>query len=134
MGAARYVGRVGGLAVALGVGLVVFTGHGVASADADTSTPASTSQNAGPAAPARPKHPKIHLQSPRQSTAASTANVTANLTKPTTARATNGVVKKAKGSLAVSGEHNCTGTDFEGRHASHGRGGEVSDRAEIPTR
>jgi len=48
MGAARYVGRVGGLAVALGVGLVVFTGHGVASADADTSTPASTSQNAGP--------------------------------------------------------------------------------------
>src|SRR6185312_9791339 len=56
----------------------------------------------GPAAPARPKHPKIHLQSPRQSTAASTANVTANLTKPTTARATNGVVKKASGSLAVS--------------------------------
>ena len=102
MGAARYVGRVGGLAVALGVGLVVFTGHGVASADADTSTPASTSQNAGPAAPAKPKHPKIHLQSPRQSTAASTANVTANLTKPTTARATNGVVKKANGSLAVS--------------------------------
>lgn len=40
MGAARYVGRVGGLAVALGVGAAVFVGHGVASADSDTDSKA----------------------------------------------------------------------------------------------
>ena len=36
MGAGRYVGRVGGLAVALGIGTAVFTGHGVASATTDS--------------------------------------------------------------------------------------------------
>jgi ABC-2 type transport system ATP-binding protein len=33
MGAARYIGRVGGLAVALGVGMAILTGYGVASAE-----------------------------------------------------------------------------------------------------
>ena len=43
MGAARYVGRVGGLAIALGVGTAILTGQGVAHADdTDTSKPAST--------------------------------------------------------------------------------------------
>ena len=32
MGAGAYVGRIGGLAVALGIGAAVFTGHGIASA------------------------------------------------------------------------------------------------------
>ncbi|MCW2685257.1 MAG: hypothetical protein JWR37_147, partial [Mycobacterium sp.] len=41
MGAGAYIGRVGGLAVALGVGAAVATGHGVASAD----TSASDSQS-----------------------------------------------------------------------------------------
>ena len=43
MGAASFVGRVGGLAVALGVGTAIATGHGVASADTtDSSPPPST--------------------------------------------------------------------------------------------
>ena len=44
MGAAAYVGRVGGLAVALGVGAAVATGHGVASASPADST-SSTSES-----------------------------------------------------------------------------------------
>ena len=50
MGASRYVGRVGGLAVALGVGAAVFTGSGVAWADdeSDSQTTSSTgSENNG---------------------------------------------------------------------------------------
>ena len=39
MGAASYVGRVGGLAVALGVGTAIATGYGVASADTTASSP-----------------------------------------------------------------------------------------------
>ena len=43
MGAASFVGRVGGLAVALGVGTAIATGYGVASADTtDSSPPPST--------------------------------------------------------------------------------------------
>ena len=54
MGAARYVGRIGGLAVALGIGTALLTGYGVASAD-DTST--STATNAeSPAGPSKPEH------------------------------------------------------------------------------
>ncbi|MCI4674327.1 CocE/NonD family hydrolase [Candidatus Mycolicibacterium alkanivorans] len=42
MGAARFVGRVGGLAVALGVGVAVFTGNGVAWADGGASSDSGT--------------------------------------------------------------------------------------------
>jgi len=42
VGASRFVGRVGGLAMALGVGAAVFTGYGVAWADG------SSSSDAGP--------------------------------------------------------------------------------------
>ena len=45
MGAAGYVGRVGSLAVALGVGTAIATGYGVAAAD-DTSTASSRSSSA----------------------------------------------------------------------------------------
>ncbi|ULE31978.1 DUF4185 domain-containing protein [Mycobacterium sp. IDR2000157661] len=48
MGAARYIGRVGGLAVALGVGTAIATGHGIASADStesNTSNPPNTEQS-----------------------------------------------------------------------------------------
>lgn len=45
MGAGVYVGRIGGLAVALGIGAAVFTGHGVASADT-SGPPGSTSGSA----------------------------------------------------------------------------------------
>jgi hypothetical protein len=42
MGAATYIGRVGGLAVALGVGTAIATGYGVASADDTPSNPPSS--------------------------------------------------------------------------------------------
>ena len=44
MGAANYVGRVGGLAVALGVGTAIATGYGVATADT-TDSPSPSSSN-----------------------------------------------------------------------------------------
>ena len=50
MGASKFVGRVGGLAVALGVGAAVFTGVGVAWADDNSGSdpgPKATSQHAG---------------------------------------------------------------------------------------
>ncbi|AFM18246.1 X-Pro dipeptidyl-peptidase (S15 family) [Mycolicibacterium chubuense NBB4] len=50
MGAARYVGRVGGLAIALGVGTAILTGQAVASAD-DTGT--SGSGSASPSSESR---------------------------------------------------------------------------------
>ena len=88
MGAGRYVGRVGGLAVALGIGTAVFTGHGVASAttDSDASpTHAETdsgqtthrSPSRGPAVEAKAddaegtvaKRPLTRPDTPRQTTA-----------------------------------------------------------------
>jgi ABC-2 type transport system ATP-binding protein len=49
MSAANYVGRIGGLAVALGVGTAVFLGQGVAYADdTDTSKPAASTSESGP--------------------------------------------------------------------------------------
>jgi ABC-2 type transport system ATP-binding protein len=50
MRASSYIGRVGGLAVFLGVGTAVFTGHGVAWADPGPASPASTGTHtsAGP--------------------------------------------------------------------------------------
>jgi ABC-2 type transport system ATP-binding protein len=55
MGAAKYVGRVGGLAVALGVGVAILTGQGVAYAD-DTGTASSettATENSSAEGPAR---------------------------------------------------------------------------------
>nr|WP_284232642.1 DUF4185 domain-containing protein [Mycolicibacterium sp. TUM20984] len=43
MGAARYIGRVGSLAVALGVGTAIATGYGVAAADETSSTSSASS-------------------------------------------------------------------------------------------
>ena len=63
MGAGAYVGRIGGLAVALGIGAAVFTGHGIASAGppapgSDGSSSGSTSDAApnstSPAAATKP--------------------------------------------------------------------------------
>lgn len=71
MAAARFVGRVGGLAVALGVGVAVFAGQGAAAADTGTpdtnGSPAGTTQP-GPGAdtqapnaqkPNRPRLPRL---------------------------------------------------------------------------
>ena len=50
MGAARYVGRVGGLAVAFGVGTAVLTGYGVASADSTSGGDSNSSSQGSSAA------------------------------------------------------------------------------------
>ncbi|MCB0950540.1 MAG: peptidase S15 [Mycobacterium sp.] len=47
MGASRYIGRVGGLAVAFGIGTAVLTGYGVASADSTSSGGATGSSSQG---------------------------------------------------------------------------------------
>lgn len=61
MGAATYVGRVGGLAVALGVGVAILVGGGTASADTDSVTTGSTSSQStaadtGDKAEAKPRN------------------------------------------------------------------------------
>ena len=61
MGASRYVGRVGGLAVALGAGVAIFTGNGIAYADTatpDQSSTAAEDTDSGATA----EHPKIRIK------------------------------------------------------------------------
>jgi hypothetical protein len=56
MGSARYIGRVGGLAVALGVGTAIAMGHGVAFADAtDTESSNTTPSDPSPAGGVTPQ-------------------------------------------------------------------------------
>ena len=47
MGAASYIGRIGGLAVALGVGTAIITGQGVAYATPDAGSQDGGSQSSG---------------------------------------------------------------------------------------
>ncbi|MCT7658753.1 DUF4185 domain-containing protein [Mycobacterium deserti] len=54
MGASAYIGRVGGLAVALGVGAAVATGHGVAWADETGSTSSTSESSASTSADTAP--------------------------------------------------------------------------------
>ncbi|MDT5340430.1 MAG: hypothetical protein QOD90_5935 [Mycobacterium sp.] len=51
MGAAAYIGRVGGLAIALGVGTAIATGYGVAAAEEPSSSPPSSSSPAPATSP-----------------------------------------------------------------------------------
>ena len=57
MGAARYVGRVGGLAVALGVGTAILGGHGVAWADTGDSGSGASSSSSRRRHPANLRRP-----------------------------------------------------------------------------
>ncbi|MBJ7384357.1 MAG: DUF4185 domain-containing protein, partial [Mycolicibacterium sp.] len=79
MGASNYIGRVGGLAVALGVGSAVVTGHGVAFADdgGDTGTSSSTDGAAN-----------ANTDGTNTGPAASTTNTTSG-TAPTTSTSTS---------------------------------------------
>jgi hypothetical protein len=84
MGAAAYVGRVGGLAVALGVGAAVATGHGVASAD----TPDPGSQSGSSTANSPANEPSSGTSGSTQSST-STSTQTANTGSPSGTRSTN---------------------------------------------
>jgi len=94
MGAASYVGRVGRLAVALGVGTAIATGHGVALADDSPSSDSSSAgtvqstDTAGTAGPeiASPKPDAEPKTTPAETaTEASAAEATTTTTKTTTA-------------------------------------------------
>lgn len=58
MGPSKYIGRVGGLAAALGIGIAVFTAPAVAWADTDSPSNASDSASASNTAPSRGDSPR----------------------------------------------------------------------------
>jgi hypothetical protein len=114
MGAASYVGRVGRLAVALGVGTAIATGHGVAMADdspASDSSSAGTVQSTDTAGTAGPEiaSPKPNAEPGGASTATETGvNATAETTTKTTTANTSttvapGVVVSAQTTTGTSG-------------------------------
>lgn len=77
MGPSKYVGRVGGLAAALGIGVAVFTAPAVAWADADSASGASDSASASDSAPGRDNSPRIRRS---DTSAGSTGRVRAGRT------------------------------------------------------
>ena len=92
MGAASYVGRVGGLAVALGVGTAIATGHGVASAETtdSPSPPATNSSNTEPSSAGTPSvdpttDPATSIETPDSDTtteSTTSSNATTNTVEP----------------------------------------------------
>ena len=111
MGASAYVGRVGGLAVALGIGAAVFLGHGVAAADA-TGTSGSTTSSSGsgqsstksPTAgtSASDKASDKPLKDATSTTAAGTSESTTTASDATKTTDSTTTVKKSKKSSAAT--------------------------------
>lgn len=75
MSAARYVGRVGGLAVALGVGSVIVIGGGVAYADTATSGTTGVSHDTSSSAPAAGQNKSEKVKKPKASKVVKAAKV-----------------------------------------------------------
>ncbi|QNJ92752.1 DUF4185 domain-containing protein [Mycolicibacterium fluoranthenivorans] len=95
MGAAAYIGRIGGLAMALGVGTAIATGHGIAAAD-DTST-AGTQTNTSDTKTADKTDPDPKTADTKQSTGTEPAG--SKDTEPktgTTTQPADGVVVSAQ--------------------------------------
>jgi Domain of unknown function (DUF4185) len=116
MGAATYIGRVGGLAVALGVGTAIATGYGVASADETTSNPPSSDTSA--ASGTTETKTSTTTTSTQTSTEPSAAPEQHNSTTPS-GTATNDV----KGEAVVTAQTNtgtlgATGTTTEPTHSA----------------
>jgi Domain of unknown function (DUF4185) len=105
MGAAAYIGRVGGLAVALGVGTAIATGYGVASADDTTSNPPSTDTSA--TAGSTDTNTSTTTTNTETSTEPSTTPVTSEQDKSTTPSSTT--TNTLTGGVVVSAQTN-TGT------------------------
>jgi hypothetical protein len=110
MGAASYVGRVGRLAVALGVGTAIATGHGVALADdspSSDSSSAGTVQSTDSAGTAGPDIASPKPDTEPKTTPAETAAATEPTTKTTTANTSTtvapGVVVSAQTTTGTSG-------------------------------
>ncbi len=110
MGAASYVGRVGRLAVALGVGTAIATGHGVAVADdappANSSTESvqSTGTAAAPADPQpEPTAPTAPTEPTEPGAATTTTSTTTTTSNTTTSTLPSGVVVSAQTTTGTSG-------------------------------
>ncbi|MGV0874737.1 DUF4185 domain-containing protein [Mycolicibacterium sp. XJ879] len=82
MGAAAHIGRVGGLAVALGVGTAIATGHGVALADDGAGATAASSSAESASSPAEASETSQSTEAPSRTD--STADETSDETSDTT--------------------------------------------------
>ena len=147
MGAATYVGRVGRLAVALGIGTAIATGNGVAWADDSATSPNSSSSsgstqsagtaatagsgatpNAGTDTPAPPTAPKTEPATTAGTTDQSTSTTTTKTTTATTTGSTTsstvapGVVVSAQTTTGTSGSTRTTPTPHEAGTPATGDG------------
>jgi len=117
MGASRYIGRIGGLAVALGVGAAVFTGYGVAWATpasggessassgstSNSSGSSASSSGAGSAKTSAGSSPSTGTSTGSGSTSASTSTGATTSAAPRAAVSTGGAKTGSKTSLGIVG-------------------------------
>ncbi|UXA17466.1 DUF4185 domain-containing protein [Mycobacterium sp. SMC-4] len=98
MGAAAYVGRVGGLAVALGVGSAVFAGHGIAAADSGDSSSSRSSSSAttgsGGTDTSRPDRTRRNEQTTERRESGRTATTSADVELPIDAESDRELVEQ----------------------------------------
>jgi hypothetical protein len=81
--ASAYVGRLGGLAVTLGIGTAILSGAGMAWAETSGDSGASTHKSAtGSSAPAKPKSTGTSARTPKKNTAQSVAATTGSSKPP----------------------------------------------------
>ncbi|MFC7676426.1 DUF4185 domain-containing protein [Mycolicibacterium sp. GCM10028919] len=112
MGASNYIGRVGGLAIALGVGTAVVTGHGVAFADDGGDTGTSSSEGASSAEGAN-TGPSASTTGTTPGTASTTSTSTATDAKATDTKAADTTDSSPAPTGVVSAQTN-TGSSSTG--------------------
>ena len=121
MSAASYVGRVGGLAIALGVGTAILTGQGVAYADdTDTSTPSSV--DAGSLGPST-RDDTVTID--KQPAGRHRSNERTSST-----RSVNGIIDRVAGERQEPADVAGDDLDDVELRARHGGSSESTDRAE----
>lgn len=107
MGAASYVGRVGRLAVALGVGTAIATSHGVAMADdappANSSTESVQSTGTPETADAQPAPAATEPTEPTEPGSTTTTSTTTTTSNTTTSTLPSGVVVSAQTNTGTTG-------------------------------
>jgi hypothetical protein len=116
MGAAAYIGRVGGLAVALGVGTAIATGYGVASADDTPSNP-----------------PSSDTTTTSGTTETKTTTNTQTSTEPSTPEPDNGTTASGTTATTVKGETTVSAQTNTGTSAPTGTTTEPTHTAEPTT-
>lgn len=106
MGASRFVGRVGGLAVALGVGAALFsTGYGVAWADSSTGSSAgSGNSSTGSSSSAGSKGSSPAIASSKRSASAGSGQVVSTGGAKSSSQSTSAGVGQSKAATAVSSQ------------------------------